>query len=69
MTWNPIDYDNITVSRIKFDDIWTPGKQLFVYFFFEIRVLKKNGFKKTHFFTMPPIRVAGINGTRQVDLK
>jgi hypothetical protein len=32
LKWNPMDYDNIIVSRIKFDDIWTAGKRLFVYF-------------------------------------
>jgi hypothetical protein len=36
LTWNPKDYDNITVSRIKFDDIWTPGKPFFSYFIFFI---------------------------------
>ena len=25
MTWDPVDYDNITLMKIAFDDIWTPG--------------------------------------------
>ena len=25
MTWDPVDYDNITLMKIPFDEIWTPG--------------------------------------------
>ncbi len=27
MIWNASDYDNITIMRVKFDDIWTPGRK------------------------------------------
>lgn len=66
MKWNPVEYDNITLMRMPFYLIWTPG-----IFFSSIRANKINriSFKlnlKIPFFGTQPTQTVGVNGTRQV---
>ena len=66
MIWDPAKYDNISVMRVLYAQIWNPGN--FFIKFISLALFMENYFhlKKTLFFIMLLIQTAGINGNNRV---